>query len=208
MCPPFLLYARCRHYTQSTCRRQPVGLGGTRNGSDALISPHPQYAPEGPSIQPTRPPPDFPARLDHAQARCGDCLGRLLAQPNQETARQQLAEVVQAMEPRWPKAAEVLVGGAEDVLAYMAFPGEHWTRIYSANPLERLNREVKQRSDAVGIFPNEETVLRLVGSVLIEIADEWTAGWRYFGQESMRKSREPESDLLMLPSPLRLAPVH
>ena len=70
----------------------------------------------------------------------------IFAQPNQEAARQQLAEVVGVMKPRWSKAAEVLANGEEEVLTYMTFPVEHWTRIYSTNPLERLNREVKRRT--------------------------------------------------------------
>ncbi len=129
------------------------------------------------------------------------------AQPNQEAAHQQLAEVVRVMEPRWPKAAAVLAGGADDVLAYMSFPREHWTRIYSTNPLERLNREVKRRSEVVGIFPNEEAAVRLAGAVLIEIDDEWQVGRRYFSQESMAKLHAPPGDVLVLPSPLRLEPV-
>ena len=129
------------------------------------------------------------------------------AQPDQEAAHAQLAEVVRVMAPRWPKAAEVLAGGADDVLAYMTFPREHWTRIYSTNPLERLNREVKRRTEVVGVFPNGEAVVRLAGAVLIEIDDEWQVGHRYFSQESMAKLHEPPSDVLVLPSPLRLAPV-
>ncbi len=131
----------------------------------------------------------------------------IFAQPNQEAARQQLAEVVQAMEPRWPKAAQVLSAGEDDVLTYMTFPPEHWTRIYSTNPLERLNREVKRRTNVVGIFPDPDAALRLVGSVLIEINDEWQVGRRYFSQQSMRKLKEPPEARLTLPSPLRLAPI-
>ena len=73
-------------------------------------------------------------------------LRTIFAQPDQEAARQQLTEVARAMAERWPKAAEALLAGEEDVLSYMAFPPEHWTRIYSTNPLERLNREVKLSS--------------------------------------------------------------
>jgi transposase-like protein len=131
----------------------------------------------------------------------------IFAQPNQEAARQQLGEVAQAMASRWPRAAEVLTAGEEEVLSYMTFPPPHWTRIYSTNPLERLNREVKRRTNVVGIFPNPDAVLRLVGSVLIEVDDEWQAGRRYFSLQSMRMLGEPVEEQASLPSPLRLAPI-
>jgi putative transposase len=134
-------------------------------------------------------------------------LRTIFAQPNQEAARQQLAEVARAMGERWPKAAEVLLAGEEDVLSYMAFPPEHWTRIYSTDLLERLNREVKRRTNVVGIFPDSDAVLRLVGSVLVEIHEEWQTGRRYFSLESMRKLKKPLEELVALPSPLQLAPI-
>jgi len=74
----------------------------------------------------------------------------------------QLAETVKGMQERWPKAAELLAAAENDILAYMAFPPEHWTRIYSTTPLERLNREIKRRTDVVGVFPDEPSVIRLV----------------------------------------------
>ena len=132
----------------------------------------------------------------------------IFAQHSQEAASQQLAEVVRVMETRWPKGADVLAAGEDDVLTYMTFPPEHWKRIYSTNPLERVNREVKRRTDVVGIFPDADAVLRLVGSVLIEVHDEWQAGRRYFSLGSMRKLYEPDEDHLALPSPLHLAPIH
>jgi putative transposase len=85
----------------------------------------------------------------------------------------------------WPKAAE------EDLLAYMAFPPEHWSRIYSTNPLERLIREIRRRTDVVVVFPDEAAVLRLVEAVLMERADEWEVERRPFSLESMRKLTAP-----------------
>ena len=111
----------------------------------------------------------------------------VFAQPNRQAAGQQLQEVVQALQSRWKEAAKVLAEAEEDVLAYIAFPHEHWTRIFSTNVLERLNREVKRRTDVVGVFPDVPSVIRLVGAVLLEIDDEWQVERRYFRLESMHK---------------------
>ena len=132
----------------------------------------------------------------------------IFAQPDREAAKQQLAEVDKAMRSRWPKAAEVLERAEDDILAYMAFPQKHWTRIYTTNPLERLNKDVKRRTNVVGIFPDLSSVLRLAGSILIEIDDEWQAvDRRYFSLETMRELTHPEVRLQDL-GPLRLAPIH
>jgi transposase-like protein len=134
----------------------------------------------------------------------------VFAQPNRQVAGQQLAETVKLMAKRWPNAAELLAAAEEDVLAYMAFPPEHWSRIYSTNPLERLIREIKRRTDVVGVFPDPAAVVRLVGAVLMERADEWEVERRPFSLESIRKltAPDPENLLLMEASPLRLAPIH
>jgi putative transposase len=131
----------------------------------------------------------------------------IFAQPHREAATQQLAEVVKAMHPRWPEAAQILAEAQDDILAYMAFPKAHWTRIYSTNPLERLNREVKRRTDVVGVFPDVPAVIRLVGALLMEVDDEWQVSRRYFSQESMRMLYEPETLVDPSPAPLRLPPV-
>ena len=131
----------------------------------------------------------------------------IFAQPDQAAAKRQLEEVAKTMEQHWPKAAEVLRGGAEEVLEYMSFPPEHWTRLYSTNVLERLNREVRRRSDVAEVFPNREAAIRLAGSVLIEIDDEWQVDKRrYFSSDSMRKLY---GELVELDAghPLQLAPL-
>jgi putative transposase len=132
----------------------------------------------------------------------------VFAQPEREAAKQQLGEVIKVMHSRWPKAAEVLAQAEEDILAYMTFPQKHWTRIYSTNPLERLNKEVKRRTNVVGVFPDQPSVIRLVGSILMEIDDEWQAAERrYFSLETMRELTHPEVLMEDL-APLRLAPIH
>ncbi len=93
-------------------------------------------------------------------------------------------------------------------MALTPFPVEHLTRIYSTNPLERLNKEIKRRINVVGIFPNAPAVERLTGAVFLEINDEWQVERRYFSLGSMQKLFAPETLLPTEPLPLRLAPVH
>jgi putative transposase len=114
----------------------------------------------------------------------------IFAQPDRENASVQLQRVADSLRLRFGTVSSLLEETEEDLLAYMAFPREHWRQLYSTNPLERLNKEIKRRSNVVGIFPNGEAVIRLVGSVLIEQQDEWEIGKRYFSMESMRKTVE------------------
>lgn len=115
----------------------------------------------------------------------------VFAQPDTESAREQLGKAVETLQGRYPRVAALLEEAAEDILAHMAFPSEHRRQIHSTNPLERLNKEIKRRTDVVGIFPNREAAIRLVGAILAEQNDEWAIGKRYFRQESMTKLSEP-----------------
>lgn len=115
----------------------------------------------------------------------------VFAQPDPAQAREQWRRVADGFRAKWPRLAKLLDGAEADVLAYLAFPPEHWRQIWSTNPLERLNKEVKRRSDVVGIFPNDAAVSRLVGAILSEQHDEWLAGRRYFSTESLAKLTLP-----------------
>ena len=116
----------------------------------------------------------------------------IFAQPEHASALSQLRKVADGLRPRFPRAATLLEEAAEDILAYRHLPVEHQRQLHSTNPLERLNKEIKRRSNVVGIFPNPAAVLRLVGAVLLEQDDEWTvAERRYFSAESMKQLTTP-----------------
>ena len=111
----------------------------------------------------------------------------IFAQPSAEEVAAQLGRVVEQLRTRFPQVAVMLEDAAPDVTAFAAFPTEHWRQIWSNNPQERLNREIRRRSDVVGIFPNRDAVIRLVGMVLAEQHDEWAVGRRYMSAGSLAK---------------------
>ena len=112
-------------------------------------------------------------------------IGTAFAEPDAEGASRQWRTVADQLRPRVPKLATLMDHAEEDVLAFMAFPKEHRAKIHSTNPLERVNGEIKRRTDVVGIFPNEAAVTRLVGAILLEQNDEWAVQRRYMTLETL-----------------------
>ncbi len=127
-----------------------------------------------------------------AQQMVGATIRTVFAQPDAKSASQQWRRVSEGFRHRFARLSELMEEAEEDVLSYAAFPQEHWQKIWSNNPLERVNKEVKRRTNVVGIFPNEGSVVRLVGSVLSEQHDEWQVSKRYFSAGSLAKLERKE----------------
>jgi transposase-like protein len=126
----------------------------------------------------------------------------VFAQPDEDTARSQLRAVVDQLTPYAPTVAERLEAMEADVLAYTAFPTGHWSKIWSNNPIERLNRELKRRTDLVGIFPDKASVIRLVGALLVEINDEMIAAERrYIAAASVAELTDGTGELALPAAP-------
>jgi len=129
--------------------------------------------------------------LAHAPAKQRTAVAAMLktifAQEAKVEAEAQWEIVADALREKQPKLGGLMDSSRDDVLAYMAFPREHWTQIASTNPLERVNREVKRRSDVIGIFPNDEAIVRLVGALMLETNDEWAVARRYMSLETLAR---------------------
>jgi len=121
-----------------------------------------------------------------AQTLVATLVRSIFAQPDSDAVWAQHGRMVEQLTERFPAAAELLAEAGPDVLAFATFPREHWRQIWSNNPQERLNREVRRRTDVVGIFPDRAAVVRLVGAVLAEQHDEWLVARRYLSGESLK----------------------
>jgi transposase-like protein len=126
-------------------------------------------------------------------------LRTIFAQDTPEAAREQWRKVADSLRERFAKVAELMDVAEHDVLAHRAFAKEHWAQLASTNPLERLNGEIKRRTNVVGIFPNPQAVARLVGAILLEQNDEWAVARRYMSLESIRPGGDADS-LVSLPA--------
>jgi transposase-like protein len=127
-------------------------------------------------------------------------LREVFSATDRSEAGRRLTDVLARLASIAPKVCQLLEQAEEDLLAFMAFPTEHWTKLRSTNPLERVNREIGRRSDVVGIFPNDSSAIRLAGALLIEQNDEWIVCRRYLSEESMRQILYADTDRQDSPS--------
>jgi putative transposase len=130
------------------------------------------------------------------QSMASAALRQAFIQPDRAGASQTLRHVADQLRPRWPRLGVFLDESEADVLAHLDFPAQHRAKIHSTNPLERLNKEVKRRADVVGIFPNEGSIVRLIGAVLLEANDEWQLQHRYMQSEAMAELTPPTIDAI------------
>ena len=122
----------------------------------------------------------------------------IFAQETKAEAYAQWDKVADTLRDRDDRLGALMDAAREDVLTYMDYPKEHWAQLASTNPLERLNKEIKRRADVVGIFPNDDAIIRLVGALMLEQSDEWAVSRRYFSLESL--ARLTDTDHLKLPA--------
>ena len=135
-----------------------------------------------------------------SQSLVGTLVRQVFVQPDVKAAQIAWRHVADQLRPRFPKAAELMDRAETDVLAHLHFPAAHRLKIHSTNPLERLNKEVKRRANVVGIFPNEASIRRLIGAVLMEQNEEWLLQQRYLPQHTMADTVLETEALTALPA--------
>jgi transposase-like protein len=123
-----------------------------------------------------------------AQTLVATLVRSIFAQPDADSVHEQQARIIDQLDGRFPEAAAMLAEAGPEILAFTAQPKEHWRQLWSNNPLEQLNREIRRRTDVVGIFPDRPSIVRLVGAVLAEQNDEWAVARRYMSVESITKA--------------------
>ena len=133
-----------------------------------------------------------------AQPHVATQVRTIFDQPDADAVIAQYDRVVAGLAEKYPAAAEHLDDARADLLAFTAFPREIWRQIWSNNAQERLNKEIRRRTDVVGIFPGREAIIRLVGAVLAEQNDEWTEARRYMGLEILAACRKPRKLLRLV----------
>ena len=129
------------------------------------------------------------SRLGSARSKpAGALVSTIFAQTSQEAVAAQYKHVIDTLRDAFPEIAQMLIDAEPDLTAFAALPREHWTKIWSNNPIERLNREIKRRADVVQVFPDSDSARPLIGSVLLEQHEEWQYGERrYLSQASLRR---------------------
>ena len=142
-----------------------------------------------------------------SQEMVASIIHTIFAEPDAEHVKAQFEEVARMLAKWHPKVAQMLHDARADILALTGFPAKHWRQIWSTNPMERVNKEIKRRTDVVGVFPNPAALLRLAGAVLVEQHDEWEAAdRRYLSEASMAAlavleapTAEPIEEVITLP---------
>ena len=124
-----------------------------------------------------------------AQSLVAGLVRSVFSQPDADTTRSQYERVIEQLTGHYDDVATMLIDAREEILAFTTFPKEHWRQIWSNNPLERQNKEIKRRTNVIGIFPNRAAIDRLVGALLAEQHDEWATSRRYMSSESLARTR-------------------
>lgn len=135
-----------------------------------------------------------------SQSLVGTLVRQIFVQPDAASAQVAWRQVADQLRPRFPKAAALMDQAEPEVLAHLQFPAAHRLKIHSTNPLERLNKEVKRRANVVGIFPNEASIRRLIGAVLMEQNEKWQLQHRYLPQHTMVDTVTETGGLATLPA--------